>query len=77
MSDITTHKPANENLQLTGLQASIFELQAAAKLAIEACHSLQENIATLDEEITRLDEPSGHNRNKAPQDCTTPTDETD
>lgn len=55
MAEITIEKPANGNKALTGVEASIYELQATAKLAIEACENLQNNIKALDEQMARMD----------------------
>lgn len=46
---------ANGNAALTGIDASVYELQAAARLAVEACERLQDNIRALDVQMAMMD----------------------
>lgn len=55
MVEIVIDEPANKNEILTGIEASVYELQAAAKLAIEACEDLQRNIQALDKQMAHMD----------------------
>lgn len=55
MAKIMMEKPANSNAVLNGIEASVYDLQAAAKLAIEACERLQGNIKALDEQMALMD----------------------